>query len=325
MDKPVAPDDLITAAAWSRRRIEDLQRENRTLEGTIVALQQRLLCEKGVVAQDQNRMGELREANQQLVLATFGAEDAQLAAEAVNRRQSVFLSMLAHELRNPMASISVAGSVIASLKIDHARLSKLLAIMHRQISHLLRLVDDLLDASRINTGKISLQARRILLGDVIDCAVETANGSLVARMQMVSVVLPALPVFIEGDLVRLAQLFSNLLINASKFSPPRSTIWVSASSAGGVLTVRVKDEGKGIAPEFHASIFELFAQGAAAHDHSLAGGLGIGLALVRTVAQMHGGRVSVESDGEGRGSTFIVTLPLADQEAGDGQGVAAAP
>jgi signal transduction histidine kinase len=325
MDKPVAPDDLITAAAWSRRRIEDLQRENRTLEGTIVALQQRLLCENGVVAQDQNRMGELREANQQLVLATFGAEDAQLAAEAVNRRQSVFLSMLAHELRNPMASISVAGSVIASLKIDHARLSKLLAIMHRQISHLLRLVDDLLDASRINTGKISLQTRRILLGDVIDCAVETANGSLVARMQMVSVVLPALPVFIEGDLVRLAQLFSNLLINASKFSPPRSTIWVSASSAGGVLTVRVKDEGKGIAPEFHASIFELFAQGAAARDHSLAGGLGIGLALVRTVAQMHGGRVSVESDGEGRGSTFIVTLPLADQEAGDGQGVAAAP
>lgn len=327
MDIPAQPVDPALAAAWSRHRIEDLQRENRTLKGTIVALQQRLHTEKDVVAQDRSRMGELREANQQLVLATFGAEDAQVAAEAANRRQTVFLSMLAHELRNPMASISVAGSVIASLKIDHARLGKLLAIMHRQTSHLLRLVDDLLDASRINTGKISLQSRRIVLSDVIDCALETANGALVARAQTLAVSLPDLPVHIDGDLVRLAQLFSNLLINASKFSNPRATIWVAASVSECLLTVTVRDQGKGIAPEYQASIFDLFAQGASGREHSLAGGLGIGLALVRTVAQMHGGTVRVESEGEGRGSAFIVTLPLPlpGRQHGGEEGMSAAP
>lgn len=304
-----------------------MQRENRTLKGTIAALQQRLHTEKGTVELDRSRMGELIEANQQLVLAAFGAEDAQLAAEAINQRQVVFLSMLAHELRNPMASISVAGSVIASLKIDHARLGKLLAIVHRQIGHLLRLVDDLLDVSRINTGKISLQSRCVLLSDIIDCALETANGSLVTRMQTAVVALPPVPVYVNGDLVRLAQLFSNLLINASKFSKPRATVWVSASTSAGLLTVHVKDQGKGIAREFQASIFELFSQGDIGREHSLAGGLGIGLALVRTLAHMHGGTVSVESEGEGEGcgSLFIVTLPCSDQAPADAQDRPGAP
>ena len=320
MEKFAKPNELSDESAWARRYIEDVRKENRVLRGTIVALQQRLHRENDVIEQDRNRMGELREANQQLVLATFGAEDAQVVAEAVNQRQTVFLSMLAHELRNPMASISVASSVMDGLKIDDARLTKLLAIVQRQTGHLLRLVDDLLDASRINTGKISLQPYRILLSDVLNCAMETAHGSLATRLQTVSINIPMLPVYLDGDLVRLAQLFSNLLINASKFSPPGATIWVFAAASEGLLTVRVKDLGKGIAAEFHASIFDLFAQGAIVREHTLIGGMGIGLALVRTIAQMHGGAVRVESEGEGHGSVFIVTLPLTDQTEGDLQG-----
>lgn len=313
MEKSAQPDDSVENAAWGRRKLADLLRENCTLKGTVIALQQRLQAEKGAIEQDRSRMGELREANAQLVLATFGAEDAQLAAEAVAYRQTVFLSMLAHELRNPLASISVASNVIAGLNIDNARLGKLMAIVQRQVSHLLRLVDDLLDVSRINTGRISLQLQRILLSDVLDCALETANGNLASRLQTAAMMLPAQPVHLDGDLVRLAQLFSNLLINASKFSAPRATILVTASTCDGTLTVAVKDPGRGIAPQHQATIFDLFAQGALGDAQVLGGGLGIGLALVRMVAQMHGGAVRVESEGEGRGSTFIVTLPLPEQ------------
>ena len=299
--------------AGAHRKIVDLQKENRTLKGTIAALQQRLRTETDAVAQAHVLGLDLREANQNLVLATFDAEDAQLAAEAQSHRQIVFLAMLAHELRNPMASISVAGNVIESLKIDHVRLNKLLAIVRRQIDHLLRLVDDLLDVARISTGKISLQTSSILLSAVIDDALETASGFLIKRGQTTAVTLPALPVYLDADLVRLSQLFSNLLINASKFSPPFATIYVSASVDQDRLVVQVKDDGQGIEPEFQASIFDLFAQGANAHEHSLEGGLGVGLALVRKLAQLHGGAVRVESAGAGCGSAFIVTLPIGEK------------
>jgi signal transduction histidine kinase len=295
------------------RKIDDLEQENHRLEGSLATCQLRLRAEQEASSDEQLRLIALREANQNLVLATFSAEEAHSAAEANNRRQTEFLSMLAHELRNPMASIAVAGNVILSLKIEHPRLGKLLAIVRRQIDHLLRLVDDLLDVSRISIGKISLQSGVVMFSDVIDSALETAHGFLVKQAQTADVTLPAEPVYLSGDLVRLAQLFSNLLINASKFSAPCQTIYVSAAVNQGQLEVTVRDHGKGIAPEFQTSIFDLFAQGPQAREHAQAGGLGIGLALVKTVAQMHGGAVRVESEGDGRGSAFIVTLPLLDQ------------
>lgn len=257
----------------------------------------------------QQQMSHLREANQHLVLATFGARDSTTAAEAVNQRQTVFLSMLAHELRNPMAAIAIANNVMESLNLMHPSAARLLAITRRQINHLVRLVDDLLDASRISTGKISLQTRLILLNEVIDSAVESVQPLLDQKQQTIRVALPAAPVVVLGDMVRLSQLFANLLFNASKFSKVGDTILVTALVEDGQVDVVVKDPGKGIAPECQAGIFDLFSQG---HDaiEQASGGLGIGLSLVRTIAEMHGGSVRVHSAGIGLGAEFAVTLPL---------------
>lgn len=296
-----------------KQKIEMLLRENAALKATVAMLQERLRADgegaSGRLVQQQ-QMNQLREANQHLVLATFGAQDSKTAAEALNERQTVFLSMLAHELRNPMASIAIANTVMESLNLVHPSVARLLGITRRQISHLVRLVDDLLDASRISTGKISLQTRMILLSEVIDSAMETAQPSMAKRRQPVRIDLPPAPVVLLGDMVRLSQLFANLLVNASKFSDDDETILVTASVQGGLLVVAVKDKGKGIALEFQPGIFELFSQGEDAPEHSLAGGLGIGLSLVRTIAEMHGGSVRVESAGAGCGSEFVVVLPL---------------
>lgn len=315
-----------------KQKIETLLRENDTLKESVATLQQQLHAMGGSTSGQlvqQQQLNQLREANQHLVLATFGAQDSQTAAEAVNERQTIFLSMLAHELRNPMASIAIANTVMESLNLIHPSVARLLAITRRQVGHLVRLVDDLLDASRISTGKISLQTRMILLSEVIESAMETAQPSLTERAQSVRIELPPAPVILLGDMVRLSQLFANLLVNASKFSDAGDMISVTASVQGGQISVAVKDNGKGIALEFQPGIFDLFSQGDDALEHSLTGGLGIGLSLVRTIAEMHGGSVSVESAGVGLGSEFVVTLPLPAVSASamklaDGQGLAAA-
>ncbi|MFC0132990.1 sensor histidine kinase [Massilia eurypsychrophila] len=303
--------ELPAKTAVLRKKIENLSRENDVLRNTVGALQQQLkvLHESESAKPDLQQLNELREANHHLILATFGAQDSMMAAEAVNARQTVFLSMLAHELRNPMASIAVANTVMESLHLTHPSVGKLLAITRRQVAHLVRLVDDLLDASRVQTGKISLQTRLVLLNDVLDSALETALPALAKRGQVVHINVPP-SVVLLGDMVRLSQLFANLLNNASKFSNADATVWVTALVQGGNVLVMVKDHGRGIALEFQAGIFDLFSQGENASEHSLSGGLGIGLSLVRTIAEMHGGSVTVESGGVGRGCEFVVMLPL---------------
>lgn len=296
---------------YSRR--STLARENDVLKDTVATLRRQLSEMREATSEklaQQQHLNQLREANQYLVLATFGARDSQSAAEAMNQRQTVFLSMLAHELRNPMASIAIANAVMENLHLAHPKVANLLAITRRQVSHLVRLVDDLLDASRISTGEISLQTQLILLSDVIDSALETAEPSLGARNHRVQLDLPAASVVLLGDLVRLSQLFANLLINASKFSEAGAPIWIRASLQQGHLIVTTKDQGKGVAPEFQAQIFELFSKGDETVEHAPLGGLGIGLSLVRTIAEMHGGSVYVDSAGVGSGSEFVVTLPL---------------
>ncbi|MGJ9419075.1 sensor histidine kinase [Massilia sp. CMS3.1] len=296
-----------------KQKIETLSRENDALKAAVATLQQQLRATReSATAQldQQHQLDQLREANQHLILATFGAQDSKSAAEAVNKRQTVFLSMLAHELRNPMASIAIANSVLESLNLNHPRVSKLLAITRRQANHLVRLIDDLLDASRISTGKISLQTRMIPLNEVIDSAIETAQPFFAKRGQAVQIDLPPVPFILLGDMVRLSQLFSNLLINASKFSDANATVWVTASEQGDDVRVAVRDHGRGIALEYQPGIFDLFSQGENALEHTLSGGLGIGLSLVRTIAEMHGGSVMVESAGVGCGSEFVVMLPL---------------
>ena len=310
MNEKAKPYSFVNDARTGRRRMLALRNENRVLRSAIADLKLRSLQEKNAIADERDTLLLLREANQHLVLTTFSAEDAKVAAEAANRRQTVFLSMLSHELRNPIASIAVANTVLGSLNIGHARMDKLVAIIGRQTKYLVRLVDDLLDASRISTGKISLQTSLILFSDAVEGALDTARPYLTQRSQSLVLALPPRPVLIIGDTVRLAQLFANLLINASKFSPPGQTIQLSAEVRGGTFAVTVKDQGKGIAAQFQPRIFDLFAQGPDDDEHTLSGGLGIGLALVKSIAEMHGGSVRVASEGAGCGSEFTVLLPL---------------
>ncbi len=305
-------DEIAGAASTfeTQRPIEALQRENLVLKAMVVKLNRRLLDETQRGADTLQEMHLLRQANERLVLAAFDADDARMAAEAAMRRQTIFLSMLAHELRNPMASIAVANTVMASLGIDHPRMAKLLGIVERQGCHLVRMVDDLLDASRIATGKISLHTGMVKLDELIGAALDIAQPALTARQQTVDVGLPPGPLTFKGDAVRLAQLFSNLLLNAAKFSGPGQKITVAATVQDACLSVNVRDHGKGIAHEDQPHIFDLYAQGRDERAHAWSGGLGIGLTLVRAIAELHGGSVRVHSDGAGCGSQFTVQLPL---------------
>lgn len=252
---------------------------------------------------------QLREANQHLVLATFGAQDLQAKAESANHRQEEFLAMLAHELRNPLAPIAMAADLLGKIATEHPMLAKLHGIISRQVGHMAHLVDDLLDASRVTTGNITLHRRLLLLTEIIDSAVETSQPFINKRNQQLSIHLPEEPITINGDLVRLAQAFANLLINATKFTPVGEHIDISVQRLENTVKVAIKDNGVGISPEIQPFIFDLFRQGPHSLDRSQ-GGLGIGLSLVRTVVEMHGGSVSVCSDGLGKGSEFTVELPI---------------
>ncbi len=260
--------------------------------------------EEGIV-----QLRQLRDANQHLVLATFGAQDLQEKAEATNRRQEEFLSMLAHELRNPLAPIAMAAELLGKRLSADPQLMKLQGIISRQVSHMIRLVDDLMDASRVNSGKILLQKRALLLSDVLESAVETSKSCIDKRGHHLLIEMPAAPIHLEGDLVRLTQIFSNLLINAAKFTPENGKISMAACRIGDFVDVSIRDNGAGIEASLLPVIFDLFTQGARSLERSQ-GGLGIGLSLVRTLAEMHGGTVAVHSEGAGCGSEFIVRLPV---------------
>ncbi|CAL60521.1 Putative signal transduction histidine kinase [Herminiimonas arsenicoxydans] len=255
---------------------------------------------------------QLREANENLVLAAFGAQDMQAKAESANHRQEEFLSMLAHELRSPLAPIAMAADLLGKITTAHPMLPKLYGIISRQVGHMAHLVDDLLDASRVSTGNITLQKRSLLLSEIIDSAVETSQPFINQRNQQLTITLPEDTVVINGDLVRLAQAFANLIINATKFTPVDGHIDISAQVLADVVKVSIKDNGMGIAPDIQPFIFDLFRQGPHSLDRSQ-GGLGIGLSLVRTVVQMHGGTVSVYSAGLGCGSEFFVVLPISTE------------
>lgn len=254
-------------------------------------------------------LAQLREANQHLVMATVGAQDELSSAQAENRRREQFLSMLAHELRNPLAPIAMATQLLGKLSDSHPQLPGLHAVLSRQVAHMAHLIDDLLDASRISSGKILLQKQALRLADVIDSARETSQPLIDRRHQQLQCDLPPTPIWLEGDAIRLAQVFANLLINAAKFSPEYEQIRISAKPQGDKVSIAIRDHGIGIAPEQQALIFDLFTQGFQSMERSQ-GGLGIGLALVRSMVELHHGSVSVSSGGLGMGSVFTVLLPM---------------
>jgi len=260
---------------------------------------------------------QLREANQDLVLAASGAQDLQAKAESAKHRQDEFLSMLAHELRNPLAPIAMAADLMGKISNAHPLLPKLHGIISRQVSHMTHLVDDLVDASRVSTGNITLQRRSLLLAEIIESAVETSQPFIDKRTQQLSISMPDAPIIIHGDLVRLAQAFANLIINATKFTPVDGHIDILVQLQTDTVKVVIKDDGVGIAADIQPYIFELFRQGPLSLDRTQ-GGLGIGLSLVRTVVEMHAGTVSVYSAGADLGSEFTVELPIAVEFIKDG-------
>ncbi|MDQ1813081.1 hybrid sensor histidine kinase/response regulator [Massilia sp. CCM 9210] len=252
---------------------------------------------------------ELREANGNLVLATLEARTLRDAAEGAHRRQNEFLAMLAHELRNPLAPISLANAMLVRLPEPSIELLNLHAIIQRQVLHLTRLLDDLLDAARISSGKITLLRSPMPLADLLRRSVQTVQVRLLERHQQLQLDLPE-ELIVDGDPVRLAQVFANLLVNASKYTGDHGLIRVAARAHDGFAVVTVSDNGAGMDADVLASVFDLFTQGPRALARA-EGGLGVGLNVVRNIVELHGGKVVGGSDGLGLGSVFTVTLPLA--------------
>jgi signal transduction histidine kinase/DNA-binding response OmpR family regulator len=242
--------------------------------------------------------------------ASIAMENARLysAVQEADRRKNEFLAMLAHELRNPLAPIRNAVHILASAESLPPKLGWARDVIGRQADHMSRLIDDLLDVSRIVQGKVAVKPEKLQLTTLIERSVEASAPRLAARDQVLDVVLPKECIELDGDSVRLSQVLSNLINNACKFSPTNSRIRLEAAYEEGELTIRVKDEGAGIAPEFLPHMFDLFAQADQSLDRSQ-GGLGIGLTLVKHLVELHGGRVWANSEGLGKGAEVNLALP----------------
>jgi PAS domain S-box-containing protein len=235
---------------------------------------------------------------------------AEEALREADRRKDEFLAMLAHELRNPLAPIRTGLHLLHVSQPGSEPASQARAMMERQLNHLIRLVDDLLEVSRISTGKIELRRERLELAAAVLSAVETVRPMMEAARHRLDISLPPEPVMLEGDFVRLAQVVANLLSNAAKYTDPGGRVALTMRREGGEALVSVRDSGVGIAPEQLPQLFDMFSQ-AEGTRHRAQGGLGIGLALAKRLAELHGGRIEARSPGAGQGSEFRVYLPLA--------------
>jgi PAS domain S-box-containing protein len=227
-----------------------------------------------------------------------------------DRRKNDFLATLAHELRNPLAPIRTGLEVLRRAEGDPGLREQARAMMERQLAQMVRLIDDLLDVSRITRGKFELRKEKIDLTGVVQAAVEGSRPLIEASGHQLTVALPPGPVLLHADPTRLAQVFGNLLTNAAKYTDRGGRIRLTAELQGGEVVVSVKDSGIGIAAEHLPRLFEMFAQVGSALERSQ-GGLGIGLSLVKGLVEMHGGTVRASSEGPGRGSEFVVRLPVA--------------
>lgn len=226
-----------------------------------------------------------------------------------DQRKTEFLATLAHELRNPLAPLRTAITLLSAKQPEPAEARSLYAMMDRQVTHMVRLIDDLMEVSRITRGKIALRPAPVALDRVMRDAIEVSKPLLVAARQELILDIPPAALTVHGDAVRLTQVFANLLNNASKFTPPEGCIRVSLTADGKYARLQVTDTGVGIPEDKLNSVFDMFAQ---ISDTSRAaqGGLGIGLTLVRSLVELHGGRVSASSPGVDAGTTMTVELPL---------------
>jgi signal transduction histidine kinase len=236
------------------------------------------------------------------------SREAEEGLQDANRRKDEFLAMLSHELRNPLAPIRNAVEVLRRLAPPDPKLTMARDVVDRQVTLLARLVEELLDVSRISQGKIALKKESVDLARIVAHAVETARPLVDARGQTLVVAAPSTPVWLSADFARLSQVVSNLLNNASKYTGEGGRIELTASADEGEARIVVRDNGAGIEPQLIDRVFDLFVQGERALDRGQ-GGLGIGLTLVKRLVELHQGRVAAASDGPGRGAAFTVTLP----------------
>jgi signal transduction histidine kinase/CheY-like chemotaxis protein len=242
-----------------------------------------------------------------------------------DQRKDEFLATLAHELRNPLAPIRTGLAILKAPRPE--AIARVVAMMDRQLGHMVRLVDDLLDVSRVSRDKVTLQRERVRLRAVIDSALETSRPLLDAAKHQLIVTVPAQPLWLEADATRVAQIISNIINNSAKYTPEGGEIRLIVEPLGAEVAIHIADNGIGIPREMLTKVFDLFAQVGDAMDRSQ-GGLGLGLSLARKLAELHGGSITADSDGLGRGATFTVRLPLAaapsDAEPGD-RSASAAP
>jgi signal transduction histidine kinase len=300
-----------------RKKLEGL---NRALAQAHSSLEAERARELAALNENLERANaELARNNAALLREVAERERAEAALQAADRRKTTFLATLSHELRNPLAAIANAVRLLQVAGSSDVRTHGARDVLGRQIAHLGRLLDDLLDVSRITTGKVSLQRETVDLAIVADRAVETVRPRLSERRQRLGLHAPAGKVWVHGDPVRLAQVVSNLLANAAKYTGEEGEIGLRVEPGeSGEAILRVTDSGIGIAPEMLPGIFELFNQVEQGPER-LEGGLGVGLALVRELVALHGGTVRASSAGLGRGAEFVVRLPTVEAPARPGE------
>jgi len=331
--KPVVPEILrakVAVFVELRQRQDELARQAELIRQHERREHERVLAEERQRWQEQALRREMEEERRLAEAMTRKAQELagtvarltvverelkqkNLELADADRRKDEFLAVLAHELRNPLAPIMTSLDVMRLTLGKHPEpgpLPKLHQAMERQLYHLRRLVDDLLDVSRISSGRIELRLEQLDLRTVLEEAMTTSEPLISGRQQRLEAHLPAEPVWVDGDPVRLTQVVSNLLNNAARYTEPGGHIWLDCRREGDRVRVSVRDDGRGISPELLPRVFQLFVQ-----ERQGGGGLGIGLTLVKQLTEMHGGHVDVHSEGAGKGSVFSIELPaLAESE-----------
>jgi signal transduction histidine kinase len=309
LTKPIRPEILRSKIAV----FVDLFRKNRALGRAKDALERE-------IAQRERVEEALRHANQDLERRVRERTEA---LELADKRKDEFLAALAHELRNPLAPIRAAVEFMRLRTADEVSLDRARGVIDRQVEHMTRLIDDLLDVSRITRDQLVLRIAHVALTDVVAAAVETSRPIIDQRHHTLLIDLPPEPIWLEADPARLAQVLSNLLTNAAKYTPPGGEIRLNAGLADGLVEIRVLDTGVGISPQMLPRIFDMFMQ--ANRPRLAADGLGIGLTLARRLVEMHGGTIQVRSEGVNRGAEFALRLPAGVAAARDAAPASEAP
>jgi signal transduction histidine kinase/ActR/RegA family two-component response regulator len=316
------PDRNESALTKAARELSSLKERADEARALLARVQQDAIEAQN--GQSSSQGAQLLEANGQLVLATLWAQAAEDALREAARQKDDFIAMVGHELRNPLGPILNAAEVLHRIAGDDKRLDWVHDVLVRQVRHMARLVDDLLDISRITRGTMQLALEPVDVCASLGWALEAAEPLMKRRRHRLESRFPEHPVWVAGDAMRLVQVFENLLTNAAKYSDDNGAISIGLEVEGEMAVIRVRDSGLGISPDMLPRIFELFVQDARSIDRSQ-GGLGIGLALVRHLVKLHRGAVEAHSEGVGKGSEFVVRLPMLPESRAPNPAVRADP